>query len=75
MRRANETVIDVEGMTCGACGRHVEVALRKLDGVGAVEVSLRDGKVRVEHDSTRATVEEMLEALVAAGYPGKEGSR
>ncbi len=42
------TSLDVEGMTCSACVRHVEEALRGLDGVAKLEVKI--GKVRVDHD-------------------------
>ena len=66
-----ETILDVEGMTCSNCVRHVEGALRKIDGVGAVEVNLRDGKVRVEHDPEKAPVAQMIEAIVDAGYESR----
>lgn len=67
MSNPKETVLAVEGMSCGSCVRHVEGALRTLAGVAKVEVRLRSGQVRVEHDAS-ASVEAMLEALAAAGY-------
>ena len=66
-----ETVLDVEGMTCSNCVRHVEGALRKIDGVGAVEVKLQEGKVRVEHDPGKASIAQMIEALDEAGYDSR----
>lgn len=71
MSESKETVLNVEGMTCGSCVRHVEGALRGLEGIGAVEVTLREGKVRVQHDANRATLEQMVEALGAAGYASR----
>ncbi len=67
-----ETILAVDGMTCSNCVRHVETALRKIDGVGTVEVALREGKVRVEHDPAKAPVARMIEALVDEGYESRE---
>ncbi len=63
-----ETVLDVTGMTCPSCVRHVNAALAELDGVGKVDVRLRDGKVLVQYDPTTVSVEAMIEALREAGY-------
>lgn len=63
-----ETILNVDGMTCMSCVRHVEGALRTIDGIGAVEVKLRDGKVRVRHDEAKAPIARMIEALDEAGY-------
>ncbi len=67
-----ETVLDVEGMSCQSCVRHVEGALRKIEGVSAVEVKLAEGKVRVEHDPAAAPIASMLAALDDEGYPSRE---
>jgi len=66
-----ETVLSVEGMTCGSCVRHVEGALRRLEGVGGVEVKLQEGRVRVQHDPAQATPEAMIAALADAGYASR----
>ncbi|MCA9590926.1 MAG: heavy-metal-associated domain-containing protein [Myxococcales bacterium] len=71
MSNKNEVVLSVEGMTCSSCVRHVESALRELDGIEAVEVTLKDGRVRVEHDPTRSTLAQMVEALGEAGYASR----
>lgn len=69
MSEQRETVLKVEGMTCGGCVRHVDHALRALDGVEVVEVRLDDGQVRVRHNAT-SSVDAMIEALRDAGYEG-----
>ena len=71
MSSTKETILDVDGMTCGSCVRHVEGALRTLEGVDAIEVKLREGKVRVQHDPAKAPVKEMIEALGEAGYESR----
>jgi copper chaperone len=72
MKITRETVLDVEGMTCGSCVRQVESALGELDGVGQVQVRLREGKVMVEHDAEEAPVDTIIEVLRAAGYASAE---
>lgn len=62
-----ETILDVQGMSCASCVRHVDAALRDLDGVSKVEVQLREGKVLVRHDPS-TPIESMIRALSDAGY-------
>ena len=54
-------------MTCGACVRHVDVALRALPFVRDVEVQLARGAVRVTHEPG-APIEALREAVRQAGY-------
>lgn len=68
MNNKKETILSVDGMTCSSCIRHVEAALRELDGIEKVDVKLKDGKVRIEHDPSRSTIDEMIQALGEAGY-------
>ena len=74
MSNKKETILSVEGMTCSSCIRHVESALAELEGTERVEVKLKDGKVRVEHDPSRATLDEMIRALGEAGYESRGGA-
>lgn len=60
--------LQVQGMTCGACVRHVSQALNTIAGVNAVDVDLQSGRVRVEGDPDHAT---LVTALNDAGYPAQ----
>lgn len=71
MKNNNEITLTVEGMSCSACERHVNTALRELDGVEDVDVDLDTGRVTVKHDPDRAAVEAMLVALEEAGYASR----
>jgi len=64
--------LQVQGMTCGACVRHVTQALNSIAGVDAIDVDLQSGLVRVEGgaDSTA-----LLAALNDAGYPAQLASQ
>ncbi|WAS91397.1 heavy-metal-associated domain-containing protein [Nannocystis punicea] len=68
MNTHHETILDVPGMSCQSCVRHIREALGQLDGVTEVEVRLRDGKVLVHHDPNEATVHRLIAALREAGY-------
>lgn len=64
-----ETLLDVRGMNCGSCVRHISKALDALDGVEEVHPSLSDKTVRVRHDPARVSVEQIAATLAAHGYP------
>ncbi len=67
-----DTILDVQGMTCGSCVRHVTIALKDIDGVDKVDVKLRDGTVTVQHDLVEAPVETLIVALREAGYDSQQ---
>ena len=58
-------VLKVGGMTCGGCAKHVEKALRGLEGVSAVAVNVAEGTARVEGS---ASLEAMAASVTEAGY-------
>lgn len=72
MSNEHDTILEVQGMTCPSCIRHVSSALTDLEGVGKVDVKLRDGLVVVKHDANQAPVAQLIEALVDAGYVSKQ---
>ncbi|MBA3396002.1 MAG: heavy-metal-associated domain-containing protein [Deltaproteobacteria bacterium] len=74
MSNEQDTILEVQGMTCPSCIRHVSSALTDLDGVVKVDVKLRDGIVIVKHDTTRAPVTQLIETLNEAGYASKQQS-
>ena len=67
-----DTVLEVQGMTCPSCIRHVTSALSDIDGVDKVDVKLRDGLVIVKHDNAQAPITQLIEALNEAGYASRE---
>jgi copper chaperone len=66
-----DTILQVNGMTCPSCVRHVDGALRELDGVTKVDVRLREGIVHVQHDPSSAPPSALIAALRAAGYDSR----
>ena len=60
-------VLNIEGMVCMNCVKHVDKALRELQGVKEVEVSLesRSAKVQMSGDISDDTLKSVIED---AGY-------
>ena len=65
-----ETIIDVDGMTCGNCVKHVTEELSELDGVSAVDVDLNASGVSPVTVTSAAPLGEqaLREAVDEAGY-------
>ena len=55
----------VSGMTCAACSAHVEKAVRGVEGVSEVSVSLLTNSMGVEGT---ASAQEIIAAVEEAGY-------
>jgi len=62
-------VLDVENMTCALCPITVSKAIKSVDGVAAVKVSMDDKTATVVYDDSIAKLTEIAEASTFAGYP------
>ena len=60
--------IKVGGMTCVNCANAVEKALLKIDGVSSARVNLPAESVRVNYNSSQASIASMKKAIESAGY-------
>ena len=60
--------LKVEGMSCGGCAKSVERALRALDGVTDVQVSLAEKSVKIEYDSQKQSVQTLTQTIEYAGF-------
>ncbi len=56
-------IISIEGMSCGHCTSSVEAALKALDGVEKVELSLENKEARVEGNVEDQVLREAVEAI------------
>ena len=69
-----ETIeLNVQGMTCGSCVKHVTKALQSVPGVSRVEVDLVNGRARVEGDLPSGA-ETLIAALADEDYPAERVS-
>ncbi len=62
-----EKTLIIEGMMCGNCARHVEGALKKVDGITSVVVDLKGGKAVVGF-SKDVDQHTLANAIDEAGY-------
>lgn len=71
MKKATIFIVD---MTCSSCEARVAGILAALDGVTSARVSLKGGRVDIEYDDSRTTIEAMKAAIGKAGYTVGAGS-
>ncbi len=62
----------VEGMSCGSCVASVKRAVKALDGVTMVDVSLADRRARVQYIEGKVTPDSIAAAVRQLGYKAGE---
>jgi Cu+-exporting ATPase len=66
---ANEQIaLNIGGMTCASCVRHVESALSSVEGVSSTNVNLATERATVEYLPGVAAISDMRHAVEDAGY-------
>ena len=63
-----KTTVSVGGMTCAACVRRVESALKSLDGVTDVAVNLATSRATITHEKKWAGIENVENTISDQGY-------
>jgi len=61
-------LMKVTGMTCGGCISSVTRALKMIDGVDDVKVSLSAGEATVQYDERLTSPDQLKSAVQNAGY-------
>jgi copper chaperone len=69
----NTVELEIQGMTCGACVKHVTTALQSVAGVNRVEVDLANGRALVEGELPSG-VQPLIAALAIEDYPAQLAS-
>jgi len=59
---------NITGMTCSACSAHVEKAVKKLNGVSDVSVSLLTNSMYVTYDESKLGADAIVSAVEKSGY-------
>ncbi|MDR2493626.1 MAG: copper ion binding protein [Spirochaetaceae bacterium] len=62
-----KTTLNVAGMSCEHCVKHVTNALKALPGVQSVEVNLGKKNAQVEHEE-RVSIDALKAAITEEGY-------
>jgi copper chaperone CopZ len=55
-------------LNCPSCVSKIEKSLNSLDGVDRAAVHFNTGRIAVEHDPSRASVDDLVRAVANAGY-------
>ena len=64
-------VLDVQNMTCAACGITIGKALDKVPGVQSKQVDAEAATVTVVFDPNRTSATAVSKAVTEAGFPAK----
>lgn len=62
----NKLSLEISGMSCNGCVRHVRKALESIPGVQIDDVQV--GKAQVQIDPAVASADSIREAVAEAGY-------
>lgn len=65
------TLLRAEGFSCPSCVTKIEKQVGKLDGVENVKVHFASGRVEIDHDEARSSVDDLIAAVDKAGYKSK----
>lgn len=68
MSNVKKASYKITGMTCSACGKAAERAVKKIDGVVSQSVNMATEKIQVEYDSSKVKFEDLEKAIEKAGY-------
>jgi len=68
MNDREKIIIAVGGMTCAACVRRVENAIRELEGVKEVAVNLANGHATITHEAKWGGISKLQSIISQQGY-------
>ncbi|HBK41399.1 heavy-metal-associated domain-containing protein [Proteiniphilum sp. UBA1028] len=66
----NSATIQLETLTCPSCIQKIEGAVKGLDGIDkeSVKVLFNAGKVKVDFDGKKSSVDQIENAIIKMGY-------
>ncbi|GEM_PF-541201 len=65
--------INIEGMSCLGCANKISNSLKSLDGVKDCKVNIDESKATVKIEDGKVTNEQLVKAVVKAGYTAQIG--
>ncbi len=71
MSATTKTVLRSDELSCPSCVPKIEKALSALPGVEKAAVRFNTGKIEIEHDLERTSVEALVEAVRGTGYEAR----
>lgn len=68
MNTTTHTLLRAEGFSCPSCVAKIEKRVGKLKGVEDVKVHFATARIEVDHDETKTSVDDIVDAVAKAGY-------
>lgn len=62
------TLLRAEGFSCPSCVRKIEKRVGRLEGVEQVKVHFATARIEVDHDESKASVDDLVGPVAKAGY-------
>lgn len=62
------TLLRAEGFSCPSCVAKIEKRVGRLKGVENVKVHFASARIEVDHDPERVSVNDLVAAVMKAGY-------
>lgn len=62
------TTLRAEGFSCPSCVEKIEKQVGRIDGVEKVKVHFASARIEVNHDTSKASVDDLVAAVAKAGY-------
>ena len=59
---------NVDGMTCAACTVTTKAAIKKLDGIESIKISLDEKKAEVQFNDTKTNSNAIMKKIDSIGY-------
>ncbi|HLV34291.1 MAG TPA: heavy-metal-associated domain-containing protein [Spirillospora sp.] len=66
-----KTILRSSELSCPSCVAKIEKSLKGVDGVEAAKVHFTTGRIEVQYDESRASINDLVEAVRSAGYEAK----
>ena len=62
------TVLRAQGFSCPSCVNKIEKQVGRIPGVESVKVHFASARIEIDHDAERVSVDDLVAAVVKAGY-------
>lgn len=69
--QSTHTLLRADGFSCPSCVTKIEKRVGKLPGVKDVTVHFASSRIEVDHDASRTSVDDLVDAVAKAGYTAK----
>lgn len=60
--------VNIQGMSCGHCSAAVERAVKGIQGINDIKVSLADKNAQISFDENKTDTTAILSAITEEGY-------